>query len=58
MQGVIGPASVFGEKRGSRKSDLMGTISTMNPSKFRMEKRNTVWVSVIRRCALLTANMF
>jgi hypothetical protein len=34
MEGVIGPVSVFGEKRGSRKSDLIGTISTMNPGKF------------------------
>jgi len=34
MADVIGPVSVFGGKRGSRKSDLIGIISTMNPSEF------------------------
>ena len=30
MEGVIDPASVFGEKLGSRRSDLFGRISTVN----------------------------
>jgi hypothetical protein len=34
MEDVIDPVSVFGEKLGSRKSDLIGTISTMDPSSF------------------------
>jgi hypothetical protein len=34
MADVIGPVSVFGEKRGSGRSNLIGTISTMNPGEF------------------------
>jgi hypothetical protein len=30
MEGVIGPVSVFGEKRGSGKSDIFEKISTVN----------------------------